>query len=65
MTRTLYLHVGPPKTGTTSIQVFVRDNAAAFRSHGLYRPSVGTERHSHVHEGLVDAFSFHDYEFYR
>ena len=56
MTRTLYLHVGPPKTGSTSIQIFVRDNAATFHRHGLYRPATGTERHSHVHEGLVDAF---------
>ena len=56
MTRTLYLHVGPPKTGSTSIQVFIRDNAATFHLHGLYRPTTGTERLSHVHRGLVDAF---------
>ena len=56
MTRTLFLHVGPPKTGTTSIQTFFRDNAAAFLRQGLFRPITGTERKSHFHWNLVKAF---------
>ena len=57
MTRTLYLHAGPPKTGSTSIQTFFRDNAVAFQRQGFFRPSTGTELHSHIHLGLVNAFN--------
>lgn len=54
--RTLFLHIGPPKTGTTAIQMYFRDNAEAFREQGFYRPGTGTEGLSHLHRGLVFAF---------
>jgi hypothetical protein len=57
LTRTLFIHVGPPKTGTTAIQFFFRDNAAVFASQGLYWPKTGTELRSHYHLALVDAFT--------
>ncbi len=56
MTRTLFLHAGPPKTGSTSIQTFFHGNAAAFLRQGLFRPNTGTEIHGHLHLGLVNAF---------
>ena len=56
MTRILYLHAGPPKTGSTSIQIFFRDNAAVFARQGFYRAVTGTEQRSHYHLDLVDAF---------
>ena len=56
MTRILYLHAGPPKTGSTTIQIFFRDNAAVFARQGFYRPATGTEQRGHYHLDLVDAF---------
>lgn len=59
MTRTLFLHAGPPKTGSTAIQRFFRDNAAIFRRQGLLRPVTGTAHRSHYHFDLVEAFQPH------
>ena len=56
MTRTLFLHIGPQKTGSTAIQTYFRDNSAAFRRQGLYRPLTGTEYQDHVHRPLALAF---------
>lgn len=39
--RTLYLHVGTHKTGTTSLQTFLTLNAAALASQGIYIPRAG------------------------
>jgi hypothetical protein len=40
MTKTIYLHVGLPKTGTTTIQQYLRDNEAALRSVGYLYPGA-------------------------
>ncbi len=56
MTRILFLHAGPPKTGSTAIQRFFRDNADVFRRQGLFRPVTGTAHRSHYHFDLVEAF---------
>ena len=37
---TLYVHIGVPKTGTTSIQTFLKTNAAALKERGLLVPPV-------------------------
>lgn len=55
-TRIFFLHAGPPKTGTTTIQRFFRDNAEVFRKQDFYRPETGTELRSHYHLDLVEAF---------
>jgi hypothetical protein len=39
--RTLYLHVGTHKTGTTSLQAFVTLNEAALASKGIFVPVAG------------------------
>lgn len=57
MLRTLFIHAGPPKTGSTVIQQFCRDNAAGLARHGVYWPRTGTERLNAHHANLVDAFS--------
>ena len=41
---TVYLHIGYPKTGTSSIQVFLRDNAPALQNFGYYVPLIGQGR---------------------
>lgn len=38
---TLYLHIGPPKTGTTSIQNFLWDNRGVLETHGICFPDLG------------------------
>ena len=56
MTRILYIHAGPPKTGTSAIQRFFRDNAEILARNGLYWPRTGTERVSFNHMALSQAF---------
>lgn len=40
MTKTLYIHIGHFKTGTTALQVFFKRNAALFAQEGLLYPEV-------------------------
>ncbi len=38
---TLYLHIGPPKTGTTTIQNFLWENREVLEAHGICFPDPG------------------------
>lgn len=38
MIRTLYIHIGTPKTGTSTLQHFFEDNRAALLQKGIYYP---------------------------
>lgn len=38
---TVYLHIGLPKTGTTSIQNFLTDNEDILKQHGIIFPDLG------------------------
>ena len=49
MTRTLYLHIGSHKTGTTSIQKYLAQNRDALLKHGYFYPVSST----HVNLGSV------------
>jgi hypothetical protein len=53
--RVCYIHVGPHKTGTTSIQWFLQENAAELLKHGYFVPESETKRGAHhaLAEGLV------------
>ena len=59
---TLYLHIGTEKTGTTSIQEFLRVNRTALNTIGSYVPlSLGPSNHqwlpfSFSHDLTVDSF---------
>lgn len=57
--KTLYLHVGPSKTGTTTIQLECRDNRPKLKERGvLYPESVVKEEHHHnvVYLAMRDQF---------
>ena len=46
-TRICYIHVGPHKTGTTSIQWFLRENRAELLKHGYFVPESGNVHGGH------------------
>jgi hypothetical protein len=50
--RVCYIHVGPHKSGTTSIQWFLRENRAELLSYGYFVPEA--ERRSGPHHALVE-----------
>jgi hypothetical protein len=45
--RLCYIHVGPHKTGTTSIQWFLQENRAQLLEHGYFVPESETRRGAH------------------
>jgi hypothetical protein len=53
--RLCYIHVGPHKTGSTSIQWFLQENAAELLKHGCFVPESETKRGAHhtLVEGLA------------
>jgi hypothetical protein len=53
--RICYIHVGPHKTGTTSIQWFLQENRAELLKHGYFVPESETKRGAHhaLAEGLA------------
>jgi hypothetical protein len=53
--RICYIHVGPHKTGTTSIQWFLQENGAELLKHGYFVPESETKRDAHhaLAEGLA------------
>src|SRR5438093_7796999 len=53
--RICYIHVGPHKTGTTSIQWFLQENGAELLEHGYFVPESETKRGAHhaLAEGLA------------
>ncbi len=40
--KTIYLHIGCGKTGSSAIQVWLNNNASSFEKNGYYYPSFGT-----------------------
>ena len=60
MMKTLYLHIGTPKTGTTAIQIFCRDNQSTLNSYGYcypesvhQYPNIGIWRNGHFLVGKI------------
>lgn len=51
--RTLFVHIGTHKTGTTAIQQFIRRNAAILASHDLHVPITGTLDESSGHHNVA------------
>jgi hypothetical protein len=45
--RICYIHIGPHKTGTTSIQWFLRENRAELLKHGYFVPESGNVHGGH------------------
>ena len=64
--KTLYLHVGPHKTGTTLLQKFMLDNTPALAEQGLVYPSnyIKIFGHHELRQKIVDrALSDEDVQF--
>lgn len=59
--KTIFLHIGIEKTGTTSIQAFFNENRGALQEKGLLYPDLSTfskfksHSHSHSHSVLTSA----------
>ena len=53
--RICYIHVGPHKTGTTSIQWFLQENSAELLAYGYFVPESETKRGAHhmLAEGMA------------
>ena len=45
--RVCYIHIGPHKTGTSSIQWFLKQNRAELLKHGYFVPESGTNHGAH------------------
>lgn len=60
MKNQLYIHVGAGKTGTSSIQVFLKDNRDALMECGLCVPQIGVKRTEHylAHHSLSGVARF-------
>jgi hypothetical protein len=52
--KTILLHIGYPKTGTTSLQWFLHTHRDAIREQGIYYPLTG-QAPDHAHHGLAFA----------
>lgn len=55
MDRTIFIHAGMHKTGSTAIQKFLTGNAERLRGLGVHFPVAGTEVHGHNHTAIVGA----------
>ena len=53
--KTIYLHIGTPKTGTTHLQYFFAHNKAALLDDGLY---YVTDRNGVSAQGIAAALGF-------
>jgi hypothetical protein len=66
--KTLFLHVGPHKTGTTAIQKYMLDNQVEFHKQGVLYPKrfVRIFGHHHIRERLAEKnFSAEDIDFFK
>ncbi|MGQ0486529.1 MAG: hypothetical protein ACT4SY_14400 [Hyphomicrobiales bacterium] len=60
MHRTIFIHAGMHKTGSTAIQRFLTGNADRLRALGIYLPVAGTEVLAHNHTAIVRAVARFD-----
>ncbi len=51
--QTLFVHIGTHKTGTTSIQNFLRTHASRLRECGIFVPTTGTLNRSSGHHNIA------------
>jgi hypothetical protein len=55
--KTIYIHIGTFKTGTTSIQRFLKDNRELLETRGLYIPSTQLLAHHPLPLSLIKKYS--------
>ncbi|KHD08079.1 hypothetical protein PN36_16180 [Candidatus Thiomargarita nelsonii] len=61
MMKTVYIHIGTPKTGTTSLQTFFKINKTLLKQQGVYYPAEGSYYHNDGHHTLARAFYGENY----
>ncbi len=59
--KTLYLHIGTPKTGTTAIQLFCRQNEKQLREDGIVFPRM-PHYYGHLHNSRNGLFLSYDWK---
>ena len=57
MHRTIYLHAGVAKTGSSALQIFLMNHRQALAELGFFLPKTGTISRAHNHRNLVQAFN--------
>lgn len=55
--KTVYIHIGTPKTGSTNLQTFFKINKTLLKQKGIYYPSEGSYYHNNGHHILARAFN--------
>ncbi len=58
--RKLILHIGYPKTGTTTLQAFLARNGAALTARGVIYPSAGLVHEAHYGVNFALGLALHD-----
>jgi len=61
MDRTIFIHAGMHKTGSTAVQKFLTGNAERLRALDVHFPVAGTEVHGHNHTAIVGAVEHIDW----
>lgn len=56
--KTVYIHIGTFKTGTTSIQQFLKDNRARLENRGIYVPTTQVLAHHPLPLSLIKKHSY-------
>ncbi len=57
MMKTVYIHIGTPKTGSTHLQTFFKLNKTLLKQKGVYYPAEGSYYHNNAHHILARAFN--------
>jgi len=55
--KTVYIHIGTPKTGSTNLQTFFKLNKTLLKQKGVYYPAEGSYYYNNAHHILARAFN--------
>ncbi|MBN1883555.1 MAG: hypothetical protein JW885_15415 [Deltaproteobacteria bacterium] len=67
--KTLYLHIGPPKTGTSALQAFFAENYRVLKRKGVLYPKTGRAKTGRAklagHHYMINSITQYQHERYR